>query len=154
MAIRALHDLLVSNAYRPIALTRTAMGHFSLNGTIDGKPAVFIVDTGASNTVVGRRTADSFGFDVTHVDDLGGGLGVSGARTERAPVQQLQLDGFDTHLDSVFVMDIDAVNQALVDNGSEAVDGVVGGDVLMRSEAIIDCAGAMLYLKEQRSGSA
>lgn len=142
-----LHDLLVARAYRPIPLTRTKVGHFSLQGRIDDRTVVFLLDTGASNTVIDRRTAAALGLEPRFVDNLGGGLGAAGARTDAATVKNVTLEGFRTHLDSVFVMDLETVNRALADNGSEPVDGVVGADVLLRSRAIIDYAGGVLYLR-------
>jgi clan AA aspartic protease (TIGR02281 family) len=153
METTPLHELLVSQAYRPVALTRTPVGHFSLKGTIDGRPVTLLLDTGASSTVVDRATADRLGLAARLVDNKGGGLGASGARTERAAVASVRLDGFTTHLDSVFVMDIATVNVALADNGAEAVDGVVGADVLMHGRAVIDYARGVLYLQDQAAAA-
>jgi clan AA aspartic protease (TIGR02281 family) len=144
-----LHDLLVSQAYRPVALTRTPVGHFSMRGTIDDQPVTLLLDTGASSTVIDRATAGNIGLSPQLVDNKGGGLGAVGTRTERAPVASVRLDGFQTHLDNVFVMDIATVNQTLADNGAEAVDGVVGADVLLRGRAVIDYARGVLYLQDQ-----
>jgi clan AA aspartic protease (TIGR02281 family) len=144
---RALHHLLVSRGYSPVELTRTKVGHFSIAGTIGGRSVVFLLDTGASRTVIDRGTAASLGLEPRFVDNLGGGLGATSARTDSAPVANVTLDGFQTHLDGVFVMDLDTVNQALVANGSEPVDGVVGADVLLHSGAIIDYGRGVLYLQ-------
>jgi hypothetical protein len=118
-----------------------------VNGTIDGRPVVFLLDTGASRTVIARSTASVLGLEPRFVDNLGGGLGAASARTDRAPVNSLTLDRFQTHLDGVFVMDLDTVNQALAANGCEPVDGVVGADVLLQGRAIIDYARGVLYLR-------
>ena len=143
-----LHQLLVSRAYEPIALTQTKGGHFAVNGAIDEYPIVFLVDTGASNTVIDRKTAAALNLETNFVDNRGGGLGAASARTERAPVRSVTLGGFRTGLDSVFIMDLDTVNRALVDNGGDPIDGVVGADVLLQGGAIIDYARGMLYLQQ------
>jgi hypothetical protein len=142
-----LHDLLVSDAFTPIPLTPTAVGHFSLKGSIAGRAVTFLLDTGASNTVIDTRTADALELVTRPFDQLGGGLGVTGAQTHTASVDHILLEGFRTPLDRVFVMDLETVNRALVDNGAERVDGVVGADVLLRSNAVIDYARRMLYLQ-------
>ncbi|MBO0662100.1 TIGR02281 family clan AA aspartic protease [Jiella sp. CQZ9-1] len=48
---------------RRFMATRSADGHFYLNGKIDGKPTSFIVDTGASVVAMDSAMADSLGID-------------------------------------------------------------------------------------------
>ncbi|RFC65171.1 TIGR02281 family clan AA aspartic protease [Fulvimarina endophytica] len=48
-------------------VTRGADGHFHLTGEVDGRPASFMVDTGASVIAMDTSTARSLGF---HPDDL------------------------------------------------------------------------------------
>ncbi|MBO0904000.1 TIGR02281 family clan AA aspartic protease [Jiella sonneratiae] len=45
--------------------TRSADGHFYLDGAIDGAPTSFIVDTGASVVAMDSRTAEALGIDMS-----------------------------------------------------------------------------------------
>jgi clan AA aspartic protease (TIGR02281 family) len=150
MTETSLHDLMLANGYESITLTRTQVGHFAMKGSVNGKSAVFLLDTGASSSVLDKSTADSMGLQTEAFDTLGGGLGATGMQTLKAGIHHLDLGTFRTGLDSVYVMDLATVNKALVDNGAEPVDGVIGADVLLSGEAVIDYAKAVLYIRQGR----
>lgn len=54
-------------AGRQVMVTRTGDGHFRLEATVDGEALSFLVDTGASVVVLGRRAAEAIGIDASRL---------------------------------------------------------------------------------------
>lgn len=46
-----------------VAINRDRSGHFFAEGTINGAPVMFLVDTGATDVAVGENTANQLGLD-------------------------------------------------------------------------------------------
>ena len=48
---------------------------------------------------------------------------------------------------SIVLFDMSFINKTLDDNGSKAVNGIIGADILKKSKAILDYKSNKLYLK-------
>jgi hypothetical protein len=148
---RALRSFLEARGYRGVPLERNAVGHFQLRGSASGRPALFILDTGASHTVLDRRGLAAFGLKETKTKEKAGGLGTTVQAVSRARAKSLVLGGVEAGPRVVGAIDLSTVNAALTGHRAEAVDGVVGGDLLSAHAAVIDYAGRVLYLRSPRS---
>ncbi|MEM0911652.1 MAG: TIGR02281 family clan AA aspartic protease [Pseudomonadota bacterium] len=52
----------VSGGIAEVQLLRNSMGHYVVNGTINGKPVTFLLDTGATNVSIGAHLGESLGL--------------------------------------------------------------------------------------------
>ena len=120
------------------------IGEFLLNE----KPAVFLIDTGASNSCVDRTRADYFNLEAE-----GDNLPLQGAGQEKLYAQSSQksslyyLDQEIFHL-SFILIDMDTINAALAEQEEGKIDGIIGADILQKKKAVIDYDQCCLYLNE------
>ncbi len=121
------------------------IGEFTLNG----KAAIFLIDTGASNSCVDKTRADYFNLEAK-----GDNLPLQGAGQEKLFAQSSHksslyyLDKEIHHL-SFMLIDMDTINTALAEQEEEEkIDGIIGADILHKKKAIIDYHQCCLYVNE------
>lgn len=59
---QSLETRLTADGARELVLTRNAAGHYVTNGSINGQPVVFMLDTGASDIAVPGPVAERLGL--------------------------------------------------------------------------------------------
>lgn len=138
------------NIARPVKISlrysksQHLIGQFELNG----KPANFLIDTGASNSCVDQTKTSH--FDLTA---QGEALPLTGAGNEKLFAQsshESRLTYMQNEIIRIALMliDMDTINTALEEQGEEAIDGIIGADILHQKKAIIDYHQCCLYLEE------
>ncbi|MDO5607305.1 MAG: retropepsin-like aspartic protease [Capnocytophaga sp.] len=138
--------LTAEQQYVKIPIAKIVSGHLYVNAVLNGVEGVFILDTGASVTVLDIERKGKFRLSVD--DQSGKGAGAGGVLTlVRATNNTLELGEIVKKDFAVFVMDLGHVNNALVAAGIEKVDGVIGSDILIENKAIIDYPNMALYLQ-------
>lgn len=88
-----------------LRVRRAADGHFWIDGEINGRPARFLVDSGATVTTITRRTAESAGIE----PGFGPGVIIETANgstiVQRGQAAQLRLGGIERRDLSVHISD-------------------------------------------------
>ena len=143
--MRDLAELLIERGLVELTLERSAIGHLEIDGALDDVPARFLIDTGASSTVIDRASAEARSLTRETSNERAAGLGTIGQATE-ATEARLRLGSLDLGRVKVAVLDLSHVNAALAQHGAGAIDGVIGNDLLIARQAILDVVGARLYL--------
>jgi hypothetical protein len=108
-----------------------------------------VLDTGASKTVFDQtmlaRAASGVAIDAT--DRLSAGLGTLSMQSFTAVLPTLKIGRLQLPNFEVAVLDLSTINQAYAQLDHPQVLGVLGGDVLMRYDAVIDYGKQKLTLK-------
>ncbi len=143
-----LAEFLEQNGYTRVALSRSGIGHFHTDGTLNGRPLSVLVDTGAGGTVFSLDIARELGLRLTKLEMRGGGAGgaeldVYGIREARFRLGRLM----PKVAAPLLAMDLTHVNQAASLRRSGPIDAVLGADVLEAHAAVIDYGSSSLYLK-------
>jgi len=136
--------------YHKIPLKRNTVGHFILTikyGTRDFK---VILDTGASSTVLDLDSVRESGISPKKIEMTGGGVGTAEASIFVIPDEDVTINGLHIRVSSIYAMDLGHVNASLIQRASDRVQGVIGCDILIANEAIIDCKNNTLYLQKDR----
>ncbi len=120
------------------------IGTFELNG----QTATLLIDTGASNSCIDQSKTALFNLIAE-----GDSLPLTGAGNEKLFAQSSQKSSLaydDKEIIQIALMliDMDTINTALKDQGEEAIDGIIGADILHQKKAIIDYHQCCLYLEE------
>jgi predicted aspartyl protease len=139
---------LTRQGYAQVPMVRLPTGHFSLTGTANTIPFDLIIDTGASHTLIDVERARRFDLET---EDRGGratGLGGSGQPVEAGRLDNVEIGALRFESIPVTVLDLSQVNRLLRSMGREPVDGIIGADVLMAQQAVIDYGSLSVYLKE------
>jgi len=122
--------------------------HLMIKGKVNGKEAKFILDTGASRTVFDEnQIIELLGHnDMQEVDKLSTGLGTSSMESKTVIIDEFKLNDISINNYEVAVLDLQHVNQSYEKNGLPTIDGVLGGDILMNYNAVIDYSNKEMIL--------
>ncbi len=146
--IQELNDFMMQNGYAGIEMARLPTGHFSVAGSADDVSLNMIIDTGASHTLIDTGRARRFEMMTEDAGSRATSLDGSGQRTESGRLDNVAIGALRLDTLRVTVLDLSNVNRVLRDLGNEPVDGIIGGDVLMAQQAVIDYGSLRLYVKE------
>ena len=116
--------------------------HLFLPARINGRQARFLVDTGASRTVVDQaRIVEKFKVDGTafqKLDTLSAGLGTNTMESHLIVLNTLSFGRMILKDYKAAALDLKHVNQSFGQLKFRKIDGVIGGDLLHRLKAVID----------------
>ncbi|MBQ7442053.1 MAG: clan AA aspartic protease [Prevotella sp.] len=129
-SIMNLHD------HEELNLFITPTGHITTSILVNGKPCLFMIDTGAGATVIDRTKQDRFGLKLIHSSDYAAGIGSVSALAGTEAM--MTINGHNIQVDSLYLMDISFVNAELKKHQGRKVDGLLGSDFLKKHHAIID----------------
>ena len=115
---------------------------------IFGSAFILVVDTGASKTVfdqeIVKRTHES--IILNESERLSTGLGTNSMVSSTTLINDLKLGGFLIPEFEAAVLDLSTINIAYRQLGHPEVLGVLGGDILMKYNAVIDYGKSELSL--------
>lgn len=136
-----------SKSFQRVSLKKINSNHFELKAKVNGIPGNFILDTGASNSCIGSDSIAHFKLDVEESEIKAAGAGATNMFTQIAENYALEIGGWKQKKTDFVVFDLQHVNEALQTANAEAVNGIIGADVLKKSRAVIDYGRNCLYLK-------
>jgi predicted aspartyl protease len=148
---QSLASFLSSRGFTRIPLRLNANHHFDVEGTLNGHGTRFIVDTGASTTLVDKETAVRSGTALTALWGIGGnGAGGLHGGLGRASVKELGIGSFKLANAEVAVAHVSG-DILLSKSAAESNAGVLGQEYLSSNFAVIDFGGRALYLRHPDS---
>lgn len=129
-----------------IPFTLLQSGHIVVEIRLNSQLAVFIVDTGASYSVVHTNQTDRLGMTSEHTTEKAVGAGtenipITMSRNNQGEIGELQIKDWD-----IALMDLAHVNRAFDELDIPRVDGVLGADVLIKYAAIINYRNSEMTL--------
>ncbi|MFK8161023.1 MAG: retropepsin-like aspartic protease [Lewinella sp.] len=144
----SLEQFLTQNSgYIKVPLTKMASGHLHLNVWVNGIKGDFILDTGAGATVIDPKRQKKFNMKTQESESSGAGAGgqtsLQQSLNNSFKIGKLEISKF-----SLYVMNLDHVNNAFTAMGLKEIDGVIGADILTSNKGIIDYVNLALYLKK------
>ena len=131
----------------PLRRSRTT-GHHLVEATLNGRPALFVLDTGANLTVLDEDHVRAFGLDESGAR-RGSGAAIGGAVAARQhSIDSLTVGGIDIRQRRIVVADLGHLTSTMTPLAGGTVHGLIGQDVLNEHRAVIDMAKPLLYLIE------
>jgi len=114
--------------------------HPLINVSVFGKPFTLVLDTGASKTAFDHTQLleVSGNLRLMSSDRLSTGLGTNTMSSSTALITDLTIGDLHVPNFEVAVLDLSSINIAYRQLNHPEVLGVLGGDLLMKYEAIID----------------
>lgn len=132
-----------------IPMTALASGHHSVSVMLNGKPASFLVDTGAGATIIHTPYLARFALSRGKGTAAGTATNPTGKlRFDPVAVQKFAVGGTRTRLSKIYAMDISYLVDAVSASSPERIEGLVGQDVLRDQKAIVDLDQSVLYLAD------
>ena len=145
--MNTLYQFLRSRGYTRVRLLTLPTNHYVVIATLNGTLGRFILDTGASTTCVSTELATHFHLNPKPSEEKASSASANELDTEVAYHNELVIGSWSSKRRSVVLFDMQAVNHALQKHDIEAVDGIIGADILQSVNAIIDYKNDWLYLK-------
>lgn len=142
-----LGKVLKKEKYSSLQLEQFITGHLNLTMKVNGVEGRFILDTGAGGTVVEQEIYEKFDMIAEEVEGQATGAGGSGIKLQQAKGNKIEIKGVKKNDVTLYIMDLNHVNDALEKMGIEPVDGVIVADLLRIFGMIIDYPNLMLYYK-------
>jgi hypothetical protein len=131
--------------FTTIRMTPLASGHHSVAVVLNGKPGIFLVDTGAGATIIHSLYLAKFAL----APAAAAGVAASGggkASYEPVAIAALTVGGARTRLHRIYAMDLSYLVDAVSASSKQPIEGLIGQDVLRDQRAMIDFDQSVLYL--------
>ncbi len=137
---------LKSLGYIEIPFRKTVIGQIEVEVRVNGEEAHLVIDTGATGTVFDTASAGRLGLKSSGAA-VAAGLGTASMAASACEVESIEVGPCRfAHL-PVRIVDLSAVRHAMQQRGARACDGVLGSDILLSRDAVIDYKCFKLYLK-------
>ncbi len=122
--------------------------HIFVEGKIDHKRVLFLIDTGASKSVVDLTYATKY-FPHTKLiqtDHLTTGLGANIPNSTFIKLNRLKIGKTGIRAMKFAILDLKIVNDAYASAKLKPVVAIIGGDILKKYKAVIDYEQKLLSL--------
>ena len=138
-----LAGFLSTRGFTRVPIRLNSSNHFDVQGSLNGHPTRFIVDTGSSTTLVDKRIAvqAGIGYSPTVLGADNGNGGVQ--RINSGDVKELAIGGFTISKAEVSVANLDS-EVLHSTTAAESNAGLLGAEYLAFNFAVIDVGGMAL----------
>ena len=125
--------------------------HLLIDAKINNKKARLIIDTGASSTVFDKEKIKKFVDEKKFIsnDKLSTGLGTNSMKSEKTVLEKIIFGDLTIKKQPILLLDLSHVNNSYKSIGLKAIDGVLGSDLLLQFDAIIDYKKCKLTLTKK-----
>ena len=144
-----LGDYLRARGYGEVPMKRQSISDFEVSANVNGRKALWLVDTGAAITLLDAGISRRAGIRLNRTKFTVGGAGGGRQRIDVGIVDSLGFSSVRVRSAVIAVSEITSHNTALQEPGKPPIDGYLGADFLRERNAIIDCAQMRLYLRHQ-----
>ena len=147
LRIQPLSDFLRNKSYFRIKMHAIASNHFKIISKINGVKGVFILDTGASSTFIDISLKDKFKLKSKTSLIEASGAGPNKLTTQLSKNNSIKIGSWKSKKFQILLIDLSNVNNAFASIKAQAVDGIIGADILKIGNGILDYEKRYLYLK-------
>ena len=115
---------------------------------LNGRKANALIDTGASRTILDKNRAVHYldRPEMHRYEKFFSGLGTGPIETYRTVIRELEIGGVALVGQEVVVIDLKAINQSYAMFDLPKIDLVLGCDLLLKMNAVIDCPSRTLIV--------
>lgn len=145
----SISQFITSMGYIPVAFRQSAAGQLIINAKINDVEGVYILDSGASHTVVDAKQMDTLKLKLNYNERelTGGGLGAHSIENVPSYNNKLEMNNFKIDNQIVAVMSLESAWESLAQVGAhDELFGIIGVDLLKTGNALIDFSNMTLYL--------
>lgn len=142
-----LNNYLLKAGYTKLELKKMPTGHLHISGILNGVEGNFILDTGATGTVIEIKNEKKFKMQSESSERQAAGAGGTRMQMKSSSHNMLELSGFQLKNIDLMLLNLDHVNNAFESLGVPKVDGIIGADILTNTKAIIDYVDLSVYFK-------
>lgn len=128
-----------------VPMRELASGHHIVGVTLNGRPATFVLDTGANATVIHAPFAEEFGL--AEGGRAGGAIRLGGTMQARQTgIEHFAIGDVEVRLRRIMVTDLGQIANMLSPMAGSQVHGIVGQDAMKEHRAVIDVSRSVVHL--------
>lgn len=127
--------------------------HIMVKGTIHGKEARFLIDTGASRSVFDPKTITSFidNLQFEKKEGMTAGVGSSDLESSTFIIDHLSIGELEITDYEGVALDLENIHEMYAKLHLPHIDGIIGGDLLHKYKAVINYRSKKLRLTPRLS---
>ena len=127
--------------------------HIMVKGTIHGKEARFLIDTGASRSVFDPKTISSFidNLQFEKKEGMTAGVGSSDLESSTFIIDHLSIGELEITDYEGVALDLENIHEMYSKLHLPHIDGIIGGDLLHEHKAVINYRSKKLRLTPRLS---
>ena len=127
--------------------------HLMVKITVNGIDARMLVDTGASRSVFDQERIGRFFEDMPEMaenEQKSTGLGTRDMQSQALYLDKVEIGELMIRKYPAVVLDMSHVNLSYSELGMDAIDGVLGSDILMKYGASIDYGKGIMRINKRK----
>jgi predicted aspartyl protease len=134
--------------FEALPLERSGQNHLLVRAFINGKPALLGVDTGAPVSAIAITRLAHFGMvPVRAGSEIPRRLQINGTFNGVTMARTLRLGVLNLVDEPMVAIDLGSTSRAAKMMKEQAIDGIIGADILFPTNAVLDCQAQVLILK-------
>jgi predicted aspartyl protease len=134
--------------FQALPLERSRQNHLLIRAEINGKPALLGVDSGAPVSAIAINRVAHFGLTNAKPNgEVPTRLRINGSYNNVVMARGLRLGALNLVDEPMVAVDLGGSRRAAQLMNEQAIDGILGADVLFPTHAVLDCRNQMLILK-------
>ncbi|HKO79057.1 MAG TPA: aspartyl protease family protein [Chitinophagaceae bacterium] len=146
-----INQFLTSLGYIAVPFRQNVAGLLLINAKINDVDGVYILDSGAGQTVVDAKQLDTLKLKLNYDETAltGGGVGAHSIENVPSYNNKIEINNFKIDNLVVAVMSLETAWESLARVGAQdEVFGIIGVDILKTGNAIVDFSTMTLYLMQ------
>ena len=134
--------------FEALPLERSRQNHLLVRAFINGKPALLGVDSGAPVSAIAISRVSHFGVKpVRSTPNVPSQLRINGSFNQVVTARSLRLGSLNLLDEPMVAIDLRGSSRAAKMMNEQAIDGILGADILFPTHAVLDCRAQRLILK-------
>jgi predicted aspartyl protease len=136
------------NGFRAIPMHVSDGFNLYVDGSVNGKQAKLMVDTGAFTTLLHSRFVRRMQIPLRNTPFSSSGVNLKQRGVQVATISRFSIGSMDLRSNDVGVINLEGLIHGGLLDASPPVAGLLGSEILRRHHGIIDFGTKMLYLKK------
>ena len=141
-----LNKFLITKGYSSVKLIFLKTKHYLIECKVNGVEGKFILDSGASNSCVCNSLEKKFKLETKENTIKASSATSEMTNTNLSKKNEIQIGKWSDKL-NIITFDMNHINKTLGEKGIDSIDGIVGADILKKSNAILDYKSNKIYFK-------
>ena len=141
-----LNKFLKSEGYSSIKLIFLETKHYLIEAKVNGIDGTFILDTGASNSCICTSLEDKFKVISKESKEKASSANSEMTNTKISKSNIIQIGKWEDKI-NLISFDMNHINNALSQKKVSPIDGILGADILKKSNSILDYKSNKLFIK-------
>ena len=141
-----LNKFLKSEGYNSVNLIFLKTKHYLIEAKVNSINGIFILDTGASNSCICTSLEDKFKVISQYSKEKASSANSEMTHTKISKRNIIQIGKWNSNA-SLITFDMSHINNALSQKKIDPIDGIIGADILKKSNSILDYKSNKLFMK-------